>query len=531
MYTLAEAEDASTDPRSINLTVYLLKPDKLSLVEKAVGGKDRLILSPPLIGSGYVSATSNKTPDWVNDIQSIVQGPLPDYLRSASPSALLVIHFDNRDFAIAFGHAWQWLRDEWLEPDFGRRVALNALKSDEVVEIRVEQVFASWHLASERAPRASSIRKFGIQFDRDLLGMIGGVSSSKALAGSIRGSSSLRVKYPVHKLTDLLEIALDLFARDDYKKAWPEIDNISPVEDDLIIAKLNEQLDQDFADGKAQKRLVLFTPSERRDDPITVESYVIGRRTKSAPTHPYLLIGAWIDGLKKEGKEPSVKAAREYSVHLLDQDKEEFQRCSVFDCFGYELSISGSTYVLSSGTWYQVATEFITQIDRTVKSIEGSAIKLPDWSGKESEGEYNLRCCKELKFLHFDAKTLWVGGNKSQFEFCDFCDIKTKTLFFAKIPSKSSGMSHLVEQVRRTAELLFSTDKVYRKELKSKFKKLYPNVNADWLDERPKNSDWQLCLVSLGKAGDKLPFFARCSLARLYNELKARDHNVSFTAV
>jgi uncharacterized protein (TIGR04141 family) len=46
-------------------------------------------------------------------------------------------------------------------------------------------------------------------------------------------------------------------------------------------------------------------------------------------------------------------------------------------------------------------------------------------------------------------------------------------LFFAKIPSKSSGMSHLVEQVRRTAELLFNSDGAYRKELAKVFKKYH----------------------------------------------------------
>jgi hypothetical protein len=30
-------------------------------------------------------------------------------------------------------------------------------------------VFAKWHLASERAPRASSVDEFGVEFDRDLI--------------------------------------------------------------------------------------------------------------------------------------------------------------------------------------------------------------------------------------------------------------------------------------------------------------------------------------------------------------------------
>jgi uncharacterized protein (TIGR04141 family) len=57
-------------------------------------------------------------------------------------------------------------------------------------------------------------------------------------------------------------------------------------------------------------------------------------------------------------------------------------------------------------------------------------------------------------FLSFDAKNIMFGGGQSKFEFCDILHMKSKTLFFAKIPSKSSGISHLVERVRRTLELL-----------------------------------------------------------------------------
>jgi uncharacterized protein (TIGR04141 family) len=63
------------------------------------------------------------------------------------------------------------------------------------------------------------------------------------------------------------------------------------------------------------------------------------------------------------------------------------------------------------------------------------------------------------------------GGNQSKFEFCDLLYMQSKTMYFPKIASKSSGMSHLVEQVRRTTELLFSADGTYRQALAKVFKK------------------------------------------------------------
>jgi hypothetical protein len=39
---------------------------------------------------------------------------------------------------------------------------------------------------------------------------------------------------------------------------WPDIDNINPVKDDLLTGKLEQTLDEDFANGQAKTRIVMF---------------------------------------------------------------------------------------------------------------------------------------------------------------------------------------------------------------------------------------------------------------------------------
>jgi uncharacterized protein (TIGR04141 family) len=152
-------------------------------------------------------------------------------------------------------------------------------------------------------------------------------------------------------------------------------------------------------------------------------------------------------------------------------------------------------------------------------------------TGKEREGAYNARCAKAKGYTSFDAKNLRYGGGQSQLEFCDVLHLASRTLYFAKIASRSSGMSHLLEQVRRTAELLFSQDQGYRDELIAIIKKHYKGFDTKWLASRPRQGDWNLCLVSLGRAKEKLPFFARCGLAKLYKDLREQGHEVSFLKV
>lgn len=275
----------------------------------------------------------------------------------------------------------------------------------------------------------------------------------------------------------------------------------------------------------------MFTPSYRRGEQSFVESYVYGRMSASAATTPYLRIEGWVSFLDSQQRSPSVAEAKRSPIRLLDEAGEESKRCMAFDCFGYEAALNGKQYVLSSGIWYEVANDFVKRVNRSVAAIPSPTITLPAWDQVEDEGKYNARCCKSPALLLFDLKKIRFGGGQSQFEFCDVFHPKRKTLVFAKIVSRSSGMSHLVEQVRRTAQMLFSEDGAYRKELRAIFKKYHAAASTNWIESRPKEGDWNLCLISLGRSAKDLPFFAKCSLVNLHRDLRARGHNMSFGRV
>jgi uncharacterized protein (TIGR04141 family) len=517
----------------ISLTIYLLRPDRVAVFEKEIlAGRQVFPLAPPLEGIFLPIPSTPHEPPWVDVVRSSLQTPSLLSMDAQTPAGLLVVHRGNGTFVVTFGHAWQKLEDDWVEGDYGRRVALNSIRRDQLVEIRAEQVFAKWHIANERAPRASSVDEFGVEFERDLVGVLEGLTSESSVLGkSIRGGISLRVKVPFSELNAVLDKSSTLFASDDYKKVWPEVDNVSSISDQLQIDKLNLALDADLASGQAQKKIAMFTPAYKRDDGSPVDSYVFGPLLKSAARRPYLMIDSWISFLASRQRASSVTEAKNTPIHLLDESQDEIRTVSAFQCFGYELMLDGRVYVLSAGIWYEVNGKFLSSINSSVKGILGPKVPLPSWNQVESEGEYNLRCAQNPAFLFFDARNIHFGGGQSKFEFCDLLHLKSRTLYFAKIPSKSSGMSHLVEQVRRTAELFFSIDNGYRKELLKVFTKHHPHVDTSWLASKPRNGDWNLCLVSLGKQAMQLPFFGRCGLRRAYKDLRERGHEVFFLQV
>lgn len=518
----------------ISLTVYLLRPDKVAAFEGELKkpGRDVRPLSAPLDGEFIPLPSAVGEPPWAGVIRSAVQNPAGLTLLAQSPAGLMIVRRGANTFVVSFGHAWQQLEDQWLERDFGLLVALNSIFPNKLIEIRAEQVFAKWHIASERAPRASFVDEFGVEFDRDLVASLEGIPSHPLLGKHIRGGTSLRVELQFSKLGAVLDRATTFFQSTGYKKRWPEVGNVSPVKDLTTIERLEVQLDAEFASGQAQKKIVLFTPAQRRDEESHLaQSYVFGRMSKNPPTRPYLLIESWISFLKEKKLFPSVEEAKNSRIHLLDEGKEEIKDYSVFDCFGYELALGGQPYILSSGVWYEVISDFLVRVNQYIAKIQKPSVALPEWDHVETEGQYNIRCAKSPAFLHFDSADVIFGGGPSRFEFCDFLHQRTKTLFFAKIASKSSGMSHLVEQVRRTAELLFSTDGAYRQKLAKVFATYHPAADASWLESRPNNGDWNLCMVSLGRAANKLPFFAKCALWKVHKDLTERGHKVSFVAV
>ncbi|HEX7288318.1 MAG TPA: TIGR04141 family sporadically distributed protein [Candidatus Angelobacter sp.] len=518
--------------QKLTLTVFLLKPNKLPKLQAVFSAQPSYPLIAPLDGFFISLPSERHPPSWLAPVSSLIAAGTAPNLLGQSPAGVLVIQRPNKVFVVTFGHAWQQLRDDWLEIDFGRRVALNSIPRDQVVEIKADQVFAKWHVANERAPRASSVDEFGVEFDRDLVGVIGGVpdkSLGTIFGKSIRGGTSLKVSVPFNSLEAVLDTAGVQFDSDAYRKVWPEIDTIMQVTDDALIGQLDAQFNADLLAGRAQNRIVLFIPTRRDEVTSSMESYVLGRMSKYPYQTPYLTADSWISYSQKHGLPLSVEEAKSIPIHVLDDLKNEFQSNTVFECLGYELSVNGKPYFLSGGIWYEVVASFLKKINDTAKNIPLPKANVVMWNPGESERAYNTRCAQKKGYLFFDAKNVQYGGGPSKFEFCDFLDPKTKTLFFAKIATQSSGISHLVEQVRRTAELLFDTDGGYRSKLSDVFKKEHPTADRKWLNSRPENHEWKLCMVSLGKDALKLPFFARCGVVRAYNDLRRRGHLVSFT--
>lgn len=519
-------------PLKISLSIYLLKTTAHSDIQKLFDSLRTTQLTNGLDGQFISFPSPSKEPTWFRAVREHLPIPVTYNIRGQVPAGMILLHRAGRQFVITFGHAWQYLEIPWLEPDFGRTVALGAIPPNKVLEVNAEQVFAKNHSAKERAPRATSIREFGVESDRDLVGAVEGEPFDPAFGSVLRGATSLRLKIYINTVGIVLDKSLKLFASTSYRSKYPDIDNLVSVSDPNVIDLLDKALEKDILSGKTKTDAVLFAPSFRRGDAPSADGFVFGRRAGSIAIAPYLSYSSWERHLLKSRLTPTLALAKATAVHMIDAAGDTFESRNVYECLGYEVTYGGKQYILSSGVWYAADSQFVLAIDKVLKNIASPKFKLPNWNETDNEGEYNESCCiKGSGRLHFDKNIIHFGPPQSKFEFCDFMDPKNKILFFAKIPSKSAGCSHLVEQVSRTVELLYSSDNGFRMKLKKAIAKTYPGTSTSWLDTRPKPGDWAMCLVALGRKREDLPLFAKCSVAKLSKTLDRGGHPVIYAAV
>lgn len=536
---MKNAKASKTDKVKTPLSVYLIRPASADELGKALSGST----ATPILGADGVDGTFYALPSepgeprWLAAVRTLLglNANVGD-ITSQVAGGLFVLTLGGRVLAVSFGTGWLRLNDDWLELDFGRQVALNAIPQNKLIELKAEQVFAHRHVSSERAPVSSNRNAFGLDFDRDLLGMVEGVpENAKHLGASICGGVGLRLKIEIGTLFNALKESLGLYTSKAYQKHWPEVDNLTRVNDGTFILTLDGLLDTALGQPVSPSSPLLVNSGPRRDAEHAAEFFAIGDlpRTPKGGARggsPYLMRGAWDILLSSRGEKAGLISAKGTAVHALDAGGVELYRTSIYSCLAFEASVPDATgiakpYIFSQGSWYQTNANFVADVDAKLKLL---AKQLPInrlllWDAVEHEGAYNLRnvICD---MVHFDAKNVHFGGGQSKFEFCDLMDPTTKTLYFVKIAVNSSHMSHLAEQIRRTAELFFAADHRFREALAKVVSKHHPKIDTSWVTNRPKHSEWNLCLVPLGRTLQALPFFAKCGVYRLAKELESRGH-------
>ncbi|MBC7698079.1 MAG: TIGR04141 family sporadically distributed protein, partial [Bacteroidia bacterium] len=352
------------------------------------------------------------------------------------------------------------------------------------------------------------------------------------LGSSIKGFSALGFKALFVDIKNTLDHVIAQYQSSSYKNIWPELDYITQLNDQTTIDHLHTLLNAKLITVQA-KAILLSAPNLKNPDAGIASSYWIGRiraiTNGGIVTSPSLYIGAWLNLCSQKKQIPTAFIAKKTPVHMFDESSNEIGLTNIYNCVCDEEGHNGKQYILSGGIWYEIELNFIKETNRVITKILTSQFPIDKWDGIDDEGIYNKKCCDtNNRLLCMDAKNIHYGGGQSKFEFCDIWDPHNNIIYFVKNITSSSQFSHLAEQIRRTVELLFSSDQHFRDELIKKINTHHKTANTTWLKQRSTPGSIKLCMVSMGKHYNSFPFFAKCSLAKLIKELGTNGHELEY---
>ncbi len=497
------------------LTVFLIKEDRkdlndfinlqgLEILKIGESETDGLLV--------YKGSTQSK-PTWV-DIFKNVPGFKPHLLVNKSSKAIFAIKVEERWFCFTFGFSKHLIDDLAYERDFGLIVALNLGKPDAIKSIDKTNIgHISLH-SKEQATREIELAGFEFDTDIDLLKSVTAKSAidenDEQETYSGRDSVSISTQVSIDSFAKIAKKLLTAYGDTKYKDLYPWIDKIKQERDSSIVNQLDQALIDQLLAGNTEG-IWLAIPEVIQWEHIHGFAF---KKTAFSPKKPSpvwyydLDLEEWLSVTKPEGDFTADKLkTRKVYVYWLDET--QITTWSVYRCLNAELDFQGKKYILNDSNWYNIESNFVTEINSSYQAIPDSTIQLPSY-GTQTEPQYlESVAASNPKFALMDRKEIMIGGGRSRVEFCDLYST-SKQIIHVKKYGGSSLLSHLFNQAQVSADC-FLNDEKFRLAVNDKL----PNgFKLPTPDLKPTAVDYEVCIAVMSKVHGplELPFFSKVGL-------------------
>jgi len=461
-------------------------------------------------------------------------------LTQVNKGALVFLPVGERCFALSFGHVAHSLVDSSYEYDFGLRVTLNSLDPHKLKSTDTLDPGATKRRRTQ-LPIESELTLF--DFDRDstiLRSLTGKVRDEhKELFRHATGSSNLRISTDIESngLVDLCEQLLGLYQSEQYKTAFPEIQNIVPVSDPAQIEALNGRLLEAFQ-GRNPDLNITVPEIINYSDNLYVTFSGAGRGL----VYDDVYIGRYYDYLDEHETDlpaMGIEDLRRHALVLTDEDGNARDRYSVFKSLVFDATLEGAqgeTFHLSEGHWYRIDNDYIA---RLVAYLDPLCVDsdLPPYD-HPSEGEYNeAAAAGNPAIACLDRKNISPDG-QSAVEPCDLLAVRhgVAAFYHVKVSTLSAQLSHLFNQGVNAIELMRLEPQAVDR-LEALIREALPRADADTLMALIQDRNYRIVFGIVTRKDPaarslNLPLFSRISLMRSMKALRLMDvqGNVIFIA-
>jgi uncharacterized protein (TIGR04141 family) len=519
-------------------------------IDDAIRDMGALTERPTTAGRLFTDQSNANRPTWLGFVNGFVDGE-PLVLENRSCYAILFLSVTGpgstaeRIFTLTFGTGHHALKQEAFERNFGLKVTLNAVARQDLKNLDIATPEATTLQKRIQSSRRMDLQGFGIDVERDLLRLAGGIPTDTGFANSLAGRDALTLsaKMTPADLEAKCLRALELYDATDYKKDYGFIDQISPVRDHPLIATLDDLV---FDEVQA---LLAGTPSDLHltlpeiIDPERsheIGYFGLGFKSGAKPSFGEIAIEDYIAQLADGHPDQLTSMAELKSSHevrvVVDGQGDKERKRRLYDCFVFEATYDQKTYVLFAGDWYLVEDKFFKSVEQDFKRLL-AATPIRATTTALNEQQLIAELDSDPDLLNLDkVKCSPFGAQGANLEPCDFLS-RDRAFIHLKDGHGSDAISHFWNQGVVSAET-FVRDDVFRKSMRKSAIKRQANAGKTGFEallpdgrSRPLPTDYKVIFGIMRYRYKRtnrmgLPFFSMVSLRVVASRIQLMGYAV-----
>lgn len=458
---------------------------------------------------------------------------------------------DEHYFAFTFGTGRHMLRPNAYERNRGLRVALNTMydpgnNTDQdparIRSVDARTVATTTMLTRRQTGRPATFEEFGIDVQHDLLGGMTGRPVDQTVWGRrVTGSDAFRFSTAkgFESLGQICRQYLASELENTYQSSFGWIDNVREVNDPALVASLQSEL-LDYLKQRRGTGIELAPPDIVEWDEVSQFRYPFDDQPRDD-----LEIGHYLDILQQDGRLDDLtinKLRLGHRIAALDDQGDDFSSWSVYRCLEGEIELDGTTYLITGGTFFEVAPGYQQQLNADIAAIPEYAGALPPSIRGQTEAEYNEGAALGTTAnLLLDKRLVRISSATSPIEFCDILT-EDRCLIHVKRKARSSSLSHLYAQGSTSADLFLMSPEYRQRALdvvraveqeregtsESPFVGRFSTFSSNMIT--PSDYEVVYAVIERWKGQDfvdRLPFFSKVNLRRHADDLRRMGFKVS----
>lgn len=467
----------------IKLTVYLFKEhvrDFRGLIyERYLEGDNPYVPAVPVVDldfecAAYAQANKAKAPRWV-DFLGLAFNVRCLSLANTSNSFVILVRRSSRVLAFTFGYAYNAVDRSKIEPGFGLRTTLNAIEPNSLNTIDIRNIDLVTRQSRIHLNVGSPIHEFEINIAVDWVRSASGRPENDEFSGRMSGADSLQVSLDctVCQLGKVADELLRLHSATTYKERFPFVDSLVRVgKDDPDAENLDAELLQ-MLEARTTTRVAIAHPEIPHPDTAYYKIFS-GRMSTETTEIDLSTVYQFLD--QNPVSNPLMDV---YAIAMDASDQPKSQKRRLGDFLVCEIDRADCRYVLSLGSWFKVAADFIAQVRESVSHLPDltEQLSLPPIRRGEHEGDYNERVAAARQWLLLDKRPFTFSTYTERIEACDIVT-DTGILMAVKKMRSSATLSHLFAQGSVSARLL-KTNTTYAESFLSQLRAKWPERDYD----------------------------------------------------